>query len=54
MELIEKGYRSLWLMIDLNADRVIIPLAIIVGLVGGAAIGAELFRLQAPVLQFIH
>lgn len=51
MQTIMKSYRGLSVVIDLNLDRLIIPAAIIVGLVGGAMIGAELFNLQAPVIN---
>lgn len=48
MTLIQNSFRSFAVMIDLNSDRVLIPLAIVVGLVGGAMIGAELAQLGYP------
>lgn len=42
---IAKGARGLWLLVDLNWERVATPMAILVGLAGGAAIGAELLHL---------
>ena len=35
-------------------ERLWFPLAVIVGLVGGALIGAELMQLQAPVVPAIQ
>jgi hypothetical protein len=35
-------------------DRIVIPLAVVVGLAGGAMIGAELFHLQAPEPPHFH
>jgi hypothetical protein len=49
MQMIEKGARSLELLIELNWDRLLIPAAIVVGLLGGAAIGVEL--MQMPVIM---
>lgn len=48
MQLIERSYRGFSLVLDLGLDRILIPLAIVVGLVGGAMIGAEITQLQAP------
>ena len=54
MQIIQSGYRGLSLVLELGADRILIPLAIVVGLAGGAMIGTELSRLQAPEFPFIH
>lgn len=54
MQTIQNGYRSLSLLVSLNFDRIIIPLAILVGLVGGALIGAELAALQVPPAQTLY
>ncbi|SPH17977.1 hypothetical protein DEA8626_01506 [Defluviimonas aquaemixtae] len=54
MQTIQRSYRGLWLVLDLGLDRIIIPLAIVVGLAGGAMIGSELARFQAPASQGIH
>lgn len=51
MQVIQSGYRGFSLLFDLGADRILIPLAIVVGLAGGALIGAELARYEAPALQ---
>lgn len=51
MELIGKSARSLELLIDLNWERLVIPAAILVGLLGGAAIGVELMGLPATMPQ---
>ena len=54
MQIIQRGYRGLSLMLDLNVDRILIPLAIVVGLLGGAMIGSEIARLQVPPSQFMR
>lgn len=54
MQTIQSGYRGFSLLLDLGLDRVLIPLAIVLGLAGGAMIGTELARLQAPETQFMH
>jgi len=51
MQLLQSGYRGFSLMLDLGVDRILIPLAIVLGLAGGAMIGTELARLQAPEMQ---
>lgn len=51
MQLLQSGYRGFSLMLDLGVDRILIPLAIVLGLAGGAMIGTELARLQAPAMQ---
>jgi hypothetical protein len=52
--MIQNGYRGLSLVFDLGIDRILIPLAIVVGLVGGALIGAEIAQLQSPPSQFMR
>lgn len=54
MQTIQSGYRGFSLLLDLGLDRVLIPLAIVLGLAGGAMIGTELAKLQAPETQFMH
>lgn len=51
MQLIGKSARSLELLLDLNWERLVIPAAILVGLIGGAAIGVELLSLPAVIPQ---
>ncbi len=48
MQMIQSGYRGLSLVFALSVDRILIPLAIVVGLLGGAMIGTEIAKLQAP------
>lgn len=54
MQMIHSGYRGLSLVFDLSIDRILIPAAIVVGLIGGAMIGAEIAQLQMPPSPFIH
>ena len=49
MQMILNSYRGLSLVLDLNLDRIIMPLAIIVGLVGGSLIGTELMNTLHPI-----
>lgn len=48
MQMMTSSYRGLSLVFQISVDRILIPLAIVVGLVGGAMIGAEIARIQAP------
>ncbi|MCB2126500.1 MAG: hypothetical protein H6897_01895 [Rhodobacteraceae bacterium] len=54
MQMLQSGYRGFSLVLDLGVDRILIPLAIVLGLAGGALIGTELVRLQAPEQQLMH
>jgi hypothetical protein len=51
MQLIESSYRGFSLVFDLGLDRILVPLAIVVGLAGGAMIGTELARFERPHMQ---
>jgi hypothetical protein len=46
--MIQQSYRGLSLILTLNWERLLFPLAIIVGLSGGAIIGTELMQIYAP------
>jgi predicted ABC-type sugar transport system permease subunit len=54
MQMFQSGYRGLSLVFDLSIDRILIPLAIVVGLAGGAMIGSEIAKLQVPPSQFMR
>ncbi len=54
MQMIQSGYRGFSLVMDLGLDRILIPLAIVLGLAGGAMIGAEMAQFQAPENQFMN
>lgn len=54
MQLIQNGFRGLSLVLSLNFDRIVIPLAIVVGLLGGAMIGAELMQMPPIDLPAVH
>ena len=54
MQAIQNGYRGMALVLALASDRILIPLAIVVGLVGGAMIGSEIARIQAPQHDFMR
>lgn len=54
MQLIQSGYRGLSLVLELSLDRILIPAAIVVGLAGGAMIGAEVAKIQIPQSDFMR
>lgn len=54
MQMIQSSYRGVSLMVELGLDRILIPLAIVVGLAGGAMIGAEIAQMQAPAIDFMR
>ncbi len=54
MQIVRSGYQGLSLILAMNFDRIIVPLAIVVGLVGGAMIGAELLELQPLDAPAVH
>lgn len=54
MQMLQSGYRGFSLVLDLGVDRILIPLAIVLGLAGGAMIGAELSQLRMPEQQLMH
>ena len=53
MQSIAQRYSVLSLILAMTMDRIILPLAVIVGLAGGAMIGAERASLQAPAIQLM-
>ncbi|MCB2109936.1 MAG: hypothetical protein H6895_07470 [Defluviimonas sp.] len=46
MSVIQSGVQSLSVMVDISVDRILVPLAIVVGLLGGAMIGTEITKFQ--------
>jgi hypothetical protein len=48
MQLIQHSYRGVSLLVQLSGDRVLVPLAILLSLLGAAAVGFELMTLQIP------
>ncbi len=54
MSFVLLGTRNIADILSVAFDRIVIPLAVVVGLAGGAMIGSELARLQAPSDTFIH
>ena len=51
MEMISESYRGVSLVVDVAADRILVPLAIVVCLVGAAMIGVSLSEMMAPLLE---
>jgi uncharacterized protein YneF (UPF0154 family) len=54
MQAVVRGFPAISLLFAMAVDRLIIPLAVVVGLAGGAMIGTELTKLNPPVLPAIH
>ncbi|MFN0116013.1 MAG: hypothetical protein ACKVPY_15185 [Paracoccaceae bacterium] len=54
MQAVARSYSTFSMVVAIAFDRVMIPLAVVVGLAGGAMIGAELARLQTPAIPFIN
>lgn len=54
MQAIQNGYNGLSLLVALNFDRIVMAVAIIVGLVGGAMIGAHLIEMQPLDAPSVH
>jgi hypothetical protein len=48
MEMISESYRGLGLVVEVIADRVLVPFAVVVALLGAAIIGVELREMFAP------
>lgn len=45
---LSESYRGLGLVVDLTLDRILVPAAIVVALVGAALIGVQLSEMLAP------
>jgi hypothetical protein len=54
MDHVISGYRGFSALLSAAIDRLLIPLAVVVGLTGGAMIGAELARMQSAPVETIH
>jgi hypothetical protein len=52
MQTIEHGLRGMGLLLDLNRDRLVFPLAVALSLVLAALVGAELMHPTIPVEPF--
>lgn len=48
MDMISESYRGMSLVVHVTADRILVPVAVIVALIGAALIGLELSNLLAP------
>lgn len=51
MEMISESYRGMSLVVEVVADRVLVPLAVVVALIGAAMIGVELTEMFAPKIE---
>ncbi len=49
MQVIQSSYRRLNVVLELGGDRILVPFAILVSLLGAAAIGLEIAHYQMPV-----
>ncbi len=48
MEMIANSYRGISVVMDLTLDRIMVPLAIVVALLGACIIGIQLAEMTAP------
>jgi hypothetical protein len=53
-EIFADGYRGLSLMVDLTLDRLLVPVAIVVALVGAYLIGVQLAEMGLPTVPTPH
>jgi hypothetical protein len=51
MQMIQSGYKSVSFVFELGADRILVPLALVISLATAAAIGLEIAQYQAPATQ---
>lgn len=51
MEMITESYRGMGLVVEVVADRILVPLAVVVALIGAAIIGVELSDMIAPATE---
>ena len=51
---LSESYRGLSLIFDLTADRILVPVAIIVALAGACVIGVELAHMFGPTELMPH
>lgn len=54
MEAIARTFPGVFLTVSMLVERIWFPLAVIVGLAGGAMIGTEIMQLQVPVVPTIQ
>lgn len=53
-QILAEGYRGFSLMLDLALDRLLLPVAIIVALVGAYLIGVQLAEMGLPIAPAPH
>jgi hypothetical protein len=54
MEMISESYRGMSLVVEVTADRILVPFAVVVALIGAALIGVEVTHLLAPTTMNVH
>jgi hypothetical protein len=54
MQMIAEGYRGMSLMFELNIDRLLVPLALIVALSGMAMLATTLYERDLPPQEYMH
>ena len=54
MHVIAEGYREMSLLFEVNLDRLLVPLALVVALTGTAMIGTMLYEQSFPAPVYIH
>ncbi len=54
MQMIAESYREMSLLFEINLDRLLVPLALIVVLTGTAMIGTMLYEHNQPAPIYMH
>ncbi|WP_372838239.1 hypothetical protein [Phaeovulum sp.] len=54
MQMIAESYRGMSLMFEINLDRLLVPLALIVVMTGTAMIGSMLYEQSEPAPVYMH
>ncbi len=54
MQMIAESYRGMSLMVELNIDRLLVPLALMVALTGMAMLGTTLYERNLPPQEYMH
>ncbi|MBW6506921.1 MAG: hypothetical protein K0B00_09250 [Rhodobacteraceae bacterium] len=54
MQMITESYRGMSLLLEINLDRLLVPLALVVALTGTAMIGTMLYERGFPAPVYMH
>jgi len=54
MQMIAEGYREVSLLVEINLDRLLVPLALVVALTGMAMLGSVVYEKTMPAPIYMH